>query len=145
MPARVPVAFSGSPSVMDLLQLSTFCSCNNLHDRSATFCISVLQKTLNGFLHRFRLAGFLIGNADGFADMDVLRSVIVSDFEKHANLLICTYVLLNSIHHFVEDVNRKTQKKRGKMLIFLTFLTVYLFQLIIWLLYFSSNSGENCC
>jgi hypothetical protein len=43
----------------------------------------------------------------------------------------------------VEDVNRKTQKKRGKVLIFLTFLTVYLFQSIIWLLYFSSNSGRN--
>jgi len=43
----------------------------------------------------------------------------------------------------VEDVNRKTQKKRGKVLIFLTFLTVYLFQSIIWLLYFSSNSGHK--
>jgi hypothetical protein len=43
----------------------------------------------------------------------------------------------------VEDVNRKTQKKRGKVLIFLIFLTVYLFQSIIWLLYFSSNSGES--
>ena len=29
------------------------------------------------------------------------------------------------------------------MLIFLTFLTVYLFQSIIWLLYFSSNSGRH--
>lgn len=49
MPVRVPVGSSDYPSVMDLLQLPTFCSCNNLHDRSATFCISVLQKTsLNG-------------------------------------------------------------------------------------------------
>ena len=41
----MPAEFSDYPSVMDLLQLPTFCSCNNLHDRSATFCISVLQKT----------------------------------------------------------------------------------------------------
>ena len=46
MPVRVPVGSSDYPSVMDLLQLPTFCSCNNLHDRSATFCISVLQKTI---------------------------------------------------------------------------------------------------
>ena len=45
MPVRVPVGSSDYPSVMDLLQLPTFCNCNNLHDRSATFCISVLQKT----------------------------------------------------------------------------------------------------
>jgi len=45
MPVRVPVVFSNYLSAMDLLQLPTFCSCNNLHDRSAIFCISVLQKT----------------------------------------------------------------------------------------------------
>lgn len=37
----------------------------------------------------------------------------------------------------------KHKKKRGKVLIFLTFLTAYLFQSIIWLLYFSSNSGDS--
>ena len=45
MPECMLVVFSDLLSAVEPLQLPTFCSCNDLHDRSATFCISVLQKT----------------------------------------------------------------------------------------------------
>lgn len=52
MSVCVLVVFLVCSSVMDLLQLPTFCCCNNLHDRSATFCISVLQKTCKNYSER---------------------------------------------------------------------------------------------